>query len=345
MIIKRILALVAALALAACEQVQMFGPIGGGTITITELRTGNEVATGNPLTFDADAVIATVGQEKFDGYNGFQKLTVLGINQFGDLPVDDNTWYLYQASGGFDYDADANNASDDIPTQVFGSVHAIVRGDRLKESGYVVSPLTEAVYQHVKDHVSLYNDDELGQLLDQVAAELVGDVFSQDEGVNYLDVLKWSRLFHMQQLQFDGNNLDSLAQSLAANDSAATLQDKANTIFGASVPDGVPEKIYEDSISDIITRPVNTPNEGGCGVGCHYPGGSGSLGSSNDLVPPTDPDYVALNTDNFRALVNNPSKGVSHVLNKVQGIGHGGGAPIPLSSSEYSAFEDWLNLL
>lgn len=337
MIIKRILTLMAALTLAACEQVQMFGPIGGGTITITELRSGNEVATGNPLTFDADAVIATVGQEKYDDYTSFQKLTVLGINQFGDLPVDDNSWYLYQASGGFDYDADADNAADDIPTQVFGSVHAIVRGDRLKESGYVVSPLTEAVYQHVKDHVSLYDNDELGPLLDQVAAELVGDVFSQDEGVNYLDVLKWSRLFHMGQLQFDSNNLDSLTQSLAANDSAATVQDKANTIFGASVPDGVPEKIYEDSISDIIVS-------AGCGPGCHYPGGIGSNQSNNDLLPPTTAGYIEANTDNFSLLVNTNS--VSYVLSKAQGgLGHQGGVRLAPGSDDSDTFEDWLNLL
>ena len=34
----RYLMIVATLGLAACEQVQVFGPIGGGTITVTEVE-------------------------------------------------------------------------------------------------------------------------------------------------------------------------------------------------------------------------------------------------------------------------------------------------------------------
>lgn len=333
--VLRYLMIVATLGLAACEQVQVFGPLGGGTITVTELRSGNEVITGNPLTFGADEVAAAVGQEKYDGYSSFQKLTVLGINQFGDLAVSDNAWYLYEVSGGFDYGSDGNAA----PTQVFGTLHAVVKGSQLKESGYVVSPLTEAAYQYIKDFVDDLTDAEIEALLDQLAPQLVDDVFSKEPGINYLDVLKWNRLFHVPKLAISEASLDNLTQSLADGDNAATVKGFADALFPLSYP----ELVYEDSISDII---VNNPGQGGgaCGPACHYPGGIGSNQSSNDLVPPSTSNYVQLNTANFAMLVNTNS--VAYVVSKVQGgEGHLGGQRLSPGSDELAAFEAWLNLL
>ena len=209
----------------------------------------------------------------------------------------------------------------------------MVKGDRLQESGYVVSPLTEAVYQYIKDFVDDLTDAEIEALLDQLAPQLVDDVFSKEPGIDYLDVLKWNRLFHVPNLAISETALNNLTQSVADGDNDATVKGFADALFSLSYP----ETVYADDISAIILG-------AGCGPGCHYPGGIGSNSSSNDLVSPSTSNFVQLNTANFSMLVNNNS--VAYVTTKVTGgLGHFGGTRLNVGSPELAAFEAWLNLL
>jgi hypothetical protein len=336
------LILAAVLALAGCEQAQMFGPLGGAMVSVTEFRSGDTVVSGEFTDDEATAISIYAGE--WGELLPLQKTVFIGNHRFLNSSVFvDDTWYLMRVEQGDDYWADANFFAEPTPVPNNGAVHAIVTGAQLKATGFFITPVTEAVYQYVKDFADDLNDEQLGELLDQVALELVGDT-ENDDDVDYADVLKWSRVLNLnpKHLLISTADLDALTTAVSAGDT-----DQANTLadalFSNPVPDGVPEIIYENSISDIITRPVG---QGGCGQGCHYPGGTGSAASQNDLVPPTTENYVQLNTDNFRELVNNPGKGVSWILSKVQGgSGHGGGAPIASSTPEFSTFEDWLNLL
>lgn len=326
----------AALALTACEQAQMNGPIAGGNVAVEELRSGSVVVSGL-TTSDPDFVIGVVGQEKYDSYRPFQKLLNLGISTFeDDVVFDANTWYLMSVSGGFDYDADRNNAADEIPTQVFGTVHAVVRGARLNDGGFVLSPLTESAYQFVKDYVDLMTDAELAQALEDLAPELVNDV-NDDGAVEYLDVLLWSRLFHNNRLAANGSRVRTLADSLSRGDSANSVQSRSRELFSARAPDGIDEAFFAARVSSIV--------QGICGV-CHRPGGSGSRSSNHDLQPTSNSNHVALNTAMYRALVQ--SRGVNHIINKATGqIGHGGGNQLGRQGrqDELATFEEFLNLL
>ncbi len=325
--------------LVACEQALVHGPVGGATVAVNELRSGAEVVN-NLVTASEDSIIADDGQAAYDSYNDLKKLRKLGKHKFSsDLTFDDDTWYVMSAAGGFDYDPDAD-AIVDGPTQVNGTVHVVLKGSQLNASGLAISPLTESAYQFIKDYVSLLDDNEIQAALDAMAADLVGDV-NNDGDINYTDVISRNPLFNLDALlPAKAAGLDSLADALRDGDNDATLQSLANALYDSNSPQGVPEAVYADSISDII---VNA----GCGPGCHYAPGiatTGPLASDNELVPPTNPDYVALNTANFTMLVNTNS--VSYVVGKPSNqIQHTGLERLPQGSPELAAFEAWLNLL
>jgi hypothetical protein len=329
--LKLLLLLVSGL-LVACEQVLVNGPVGGATITVQELRSGTEVFSNGVSKGQGDV-------PAFGSIADLEILRKLGQHQFpGNVEFTNETWYVISASQGFDFDADGDFIIDQAgPSQVFGTVHALVTGATLNDSGYAISPLTESAYQYVRDYVSLLTDEELQATLDAIAAELVGDVDNSGT-INYTDVLLRNPIFNLDSLvQGKQSALDNLARALTEGDNAATVQQLAGSLFDAKAPAGIPEKIYADSISTII---VNA----GCGPGCHYAPGIGASQSANVLVPPSETDFAALNTANFAQLV--ASNSVSYVLSKVQGgLSHSGGQRIQPGSANLQAFEDWLNLL
>ncbi len=310
----------------ACEQAQVNGPVGGGLVSVTELQSGALVLENPVPTSDEAAAIALYTQESWDGFNDFVRLSVLGINQFADLDVDDNTWYVLTISGGMDYDSDRNFVIDMTP--VTGSVNAIVKGSRLEESEFTVSAVTEAIYQRVRDQAANLSDAELQSLLDESAVALVGDV-DESGSVDYEDALKWNYLISSPFLQAD---ISGVAAGITQGISQDELQSAALVLFGEDGDD--PEAVYASSISDIVqTR---------CGPGCHLPGGSGSNASAHDLTPVSNTDHVALNVAMYRALVQ--ARSVSFVVSKGTGTAHGGGAALR-DADEIAAFEDFLNLL
>ena len=330
--IMRLLAALAALSLAACEQVVLVGPVGDASITVTELRTGALVAQG---TTDNEAdVIARKGQSVYDAFSDIRKLRQLGQTSYTqDVNYAAATWYVITVSGGFDYDPDGNQVLN-APTQVQGRLHGLFTGATLNAGGFAVSPQTEALYQWIIDHVDVLDNNAIQQALDTGAAQLTADVDSSGT-VNYADVLIANPTQNTWNPVASLAALDSLSQAIAAGSSEAVVDQRALALFDAGSPEGVPEARYAT---------VSATLEDKCGPGCHYAGGSGSNGSDNDIFPPSDPDYVAKNTGNFRDLV--ASDGVDYVLNKASGsIGHGGGRRLTPGNADYIAFEAWLKLL
>lgn len=337
MTLKRVLVAVAALGLVACEQAQMNGPVGGAAITVTELRTGNVVNSGQ-FTDDEAAAAANNG-ENWETFNPLQKSFHIGNHRFSGADKRefvDETLYVIEMAGGFDYYATGVFLLEPTPVQVFGSVHAIVDGAQLREANYLVTPVTEAAYQYVKDFVEFLSDEEIQATLDAIAPELVGDV-DRSGTVDYIDVIKWNRGLHSGLLQ-NSDGLAGVTAAVSAGDS--NVNELADAMFAANSPAGVAEAVYADSISDIIVS-------SGCGPGCHIDPGSATQGpfeSRNIILPPSNPDHVDFNTDNFRMLVQEES--VEYVLNKASATtSHVGGARLAPGSSNFEAFEAWLNLL
>jgi len=340
---RHIFAVLALVSVVACEQIQMNGPVGLASITITELRTGDTILSAQSRDLDATIADPAVGEENYNGYSEPLKLFALGIALVKDkaksegVDFQDDGWYLISAEGGYDYDANADNVVDDSPTQVFGTVHALATGAQLEKGGYVVSAVTEAAWQYVKDYIDVLDDAALQAALDEVAQELVTDM-NRDEVVNYDDLRTWSRMFHAANLLGDASTVASINNALSETDDGSVTQ-LSLSLFSAAAPVAAQEAIYADSISDII---VNA----GCGPSCHYPRGIGATGSDNDLEPPEGFNFVELNTNNFRSLVQSPGKGVDYIVNKATGqVSHTGGKRLNPGSAEVQAFQDWLELL
>ncbi len=335
---KLVVALAVCLGLAACEQVVLRGPVGDATVTITDLRSGGFVDQG---TTDGDnGVIARVGQEAFDGFNDFEKLVNYGLTTYpSPAQFTPATLYLFTGQGGFEFDSNADMIVDG-PTPVQGAVHAVLTGVTLNTGAFAVSALTETAYQVVVDHVGFMNDQELLAALDEVARSMVNDADGSGS-VNYADILRVNYLYADPATQVTASksaDLEAVSQAVSAG---GAVQDVALAMFAADNDTALAETVYEASVAPILEREGDS-----CGLGCHFPGGSGSVLSNNDILPSSDPNYVQVNTENFKELVE--ANGVQHVVDFAAGnVPHPGSAIVVLSenSAEGRAFEAWLKLL
>ena len=68
-----LLMMLAAVGLVACEQALVYGPVGGATVAVHELRSGAEVIN-NQVTADEDSIIDSDGQAAYDSYADLKKL-------------------------------------------------------------------------------------------------------------------------------------------------------------------------------------------------------------------------------------------------------------------------------
>ena len=331
-ILKISLALASVL-LVACEQAQVHGPVGGGTVSIEELRTGVQVLNAGTVTDTEETAIQRYGSERWNDFNDLEQLMLLGFHQSNtQTQYDSNTWYLMQVSGGVDYDRNTDLQVDSPPSPVTGTVHAIVKGAKLNESGFTVSPLTEAVYQQVKDDVASLNDNQLEELLDDLAELVVNDV-NDDGAVDYTDVLAWNAIANFLNPTL---LVDYQSQLLPVADAIAAGVDTASAASGLFPAEQDPaEALFVSSVSDIV--------QSSCGIGCHYPGGGGSLSSLHDLTPTSNADHISLNIEMYRNLVQ--ARGVEFIINKAtrNGVSHGGGKA--LQDDDVEDFETFLNLL
>lgn len=330
--IFRLSFILACLGLAACEQAQLTGPVGGAEVTVSEFRSGQTVLAGLSTT-DEDSLAAIFGQETFDGFNAVQRMAFLGINTFANPNFEASTWYVMSVQGGFDYDADGNGLADQAPGQVFGTVHALVTGAELNSGGFSITPVTEAAFRYATDIADSTSDEALRDALDQVAGDLVGDV-TEDGVVDYADVVGWNRLLHGALLRAD---TDALTAAVTAGDSDDAITALALALFStpgpAPAPD--PEDYFAEFASDVV--------QSRCGS-CHRVGGIGANRSSHILQPTSNRDHIALNTAMYRTLVER--RGVDYILDKSIGQrGHGGGNRLGRFPEDFDILETFLNLL
>ena len=98
------------------------------------------------------------------------------------------------------------------------------------------------------------------------------------------------------------------------------------------------EEIFRDSISAAIVQSR-------C-INCHVAGGL-SGHTRLVLVRSTEPDHEARNLQTFRELLDAVADegGVTYVLNKIQGVSHGGGPQVPAGSADFASMEWFLRQL
>ena len=113
--------------------------------------------------------------------------------------------------------------------------------------------------------------------------------------------------------------------------------------FGPRLAGGAGEEDAE-SAAGVFAEHLSAPIVQAKCVNCHIEGGIAGA-TRLHFVPPSDPDHEARNLQVFTDFLDAIEDGAQLVLNKVQGVGHGGGVQIAASTAEFSNIERFLALL
>jgi hypothetical protein len=218
------------LTLTACFHIQLNGSVGGGTLPVAPLRNPDNVLD-SAVSWAPSDLLALWGQEKWDSHTPFINLVFVGITQFEPEGLNPEALYVLTASGGQDFDPEAQLELSDNPIVVQGSWHMIASGKRISEGNLKVSALTEALYQQLAARLGEWSDDEVLARLNASAQLLVGDV-DESGSVDYDDVLRWNRTLDGPLYQGDLAAVDALSDAITAGQPNSSVIDRAKDVLG-----------------------------------------------------------------------------------------------------------------
>lgn len=333
---KTLLAIWILVLATGCMQAELGGPVPNASIAVTELRSG-ALAQDGLLAKDEATFVAENSQQKWDELGDLARMIQLGNFDLEPGNFEPGILYLVTATGGADMDFDGDRKEDESYTPVQGSWHAIMPGQQLRRGGYMVSPITEALYQSVKDDIDQLSDQELLAQLDQNSQLILQDL-DTNEGVDYLDALSWTVLQHRAKFLLDFADVRELAVALAAGESEQDIRQRSLKVLGLDedVVDAL--QVFTDTISMPIVQSK-------C-INCHVSGGV-ARNTRLLFVNNSDADNLAKNHQAFINLGDSLTGDLSdYVTGKVQGrLGHGGGLQVRGDSQDLVNLETYLNLL
>ena len=99
----------------------------------------------------------------------------------------------------------------------------------------------------------------------------------------------------------------------------------------------------QDTAAEVFGTLISPIVQSKC-VTCHVEGGV-SGNTRLVFVTDDDPDHVTKNFSVFETFLDEMEDGAELILNKVQGVGHGGGIQLAAGTDEFSAMERFLGLL
>ena len=114
--------------------------------------------------------------------------------------LEDEKFYLYEVSGGEDYDVDDNGVVDDVPTLNKGVFHLLVKGSHMKAiKKATVTVVSELVYQELIPFLSLEGDD-IEKKMQTIAKEIIKEDINSDGFVGIEDILKYNPILDKEKL-------------------------------------------------------------------------------------------------------------------------------------------------
>ena len=104
------------------------------------------------------------------------------------------------------------------------------------------------------------------------------------------------------------------------------------------------DEMEPESAQDFFLNHISGPIVQAKCVNCHVEGG---LSGHTRLIlkPSSNPDHTVLNLAVFKDFLANVEDGASLILNKIQGVSHGGGIQVPAGSEDFANMESFLGLL
>ena len=103
-------------------------------------------------------------------------------------------------------------------------------------------------------------------------------------------------------------------------------------------------KTASESALDFFLNRISGPIVQAKCVNCHVEGG---VSGHTRLIfqPSSNPDHAALNLAVIKNFLATVEGGANRILNKIQGVGHGGGVQVPAGSADFANMESFLGLL
>ncbi len=173
------------------------GGSGGGEGSGASVTLDGTVQLGNLA--EADVKIYEVGSDGSltlkwqERSSGGDELDEIGKFDTHSKELKPDTFYLYEVSGGYDWDADDDGVKDSNATVNRGTIHAVATGKDIASSsassrGFKVTAVSEMVYSLVAKRLKYdFNATSFKTLLQQAASDILGDI-DGDGNVSVKDI-------------------------------------------------------------------------------------------------------------------------------------------------------------
>ena len=102
--------------------------------------------------------------------------------------------------------------------------------------------------------------------------------------------------------------------------------------------------VSAESAADVFAERISEPIVQDKCIACHVEGGV-SGNTRLVFVRDTEPDHEARNLQVFKTFLDEVDDGARFILNKIQGVGHGGGVQVAAGTPEFADMERFLRLL
>jgi hypothetical protein len=234
------------IALSACGEAQLNGPVAGADILVDLL---GEAGAQHQFTrtSDEEGSRQEVGAEKWAGFGSSDKFAWLGNFDLDSAFVDAERLYLLVAQNGSDVDFDKDGEIDDIPAEILGKWRAIVEGSALRSGDASVNLLTESAYQFLKGDIDQLSEDQVREMLDTLAQQLVTDI-NGDGLTDYADIMAWSNGLDSENFLGDPGALEDLANAIANSGSEEEVHAAAMALWASL---GIDPEQFQGRFNDL----------------------------------------------------------------------------------------------
>lgn len=243
---KSIVIIGTAAALSACGDAQLNGPVAGADIMVDLL---GEAGAQHQFTrtSDEEGSRQEVGAEKWAGFGNLDKFAWIGNFDLDSAFVDAERLYLVVAQNGTDVDFDMDGKYDVNPAEILGQWRAIVEGSALRSGDASVNLLTESAYQFLKGDIDQLNEDQVREMLDALAQQLVTDI-NEDGVTDYADIMAWRNEADGEYFRGDPAALENLANAIANSSSEEEIHTAAMALWESL---GINPEEFQGQFSDL----------------------------------------------------------------------------------------------
>jgi hypothetical protein len=174
--------------------------------------------------------------------------------------LDDNKFYIYEISGGEDYDVEDNGVINTTPTPNIGVFHAIVKGSSIKSvTNARITIVSEILYQKALPFITL-STSKIEEKLNIFSKEIIQKDINEDGVIGLNDILQYdpihnkSKLFSSYQVQIRGmiNNI--------LNGKAFDFEEDRPSTGGINYPrteNGIQQALDNSNYDYVISQLIN----------------------------------------------------------------------------------------